>query len=330
MQVKPVHQFNNLGTQLLIGLFVLFAERAILVQGGRNPAVLHLAELREVGRDAFQRGQNLIFQGRFHRRQRHVGLIVVIIIVVAGNRVAVGIQFRTFVLGGFGSLHVRSIDNRFLDIAVFVHLVAKRGFQIDDVAQQNVFGQKFVMPDGDRLKGQRAFAEPGDHGVPTGLDPLGDGNLALAAQQFDRTHLAQIHADRVVSAVQFFGGGTGQRNLTRAFGGDQFGRALVLFFLGLFIFDDVDAHLGQHGHHVLDLFRADLIRRQNLIKLVVGDIAFLAGLGDHLLDLGLAHVQRNFLFLLVGFAVFVGILGGHSMLLQGWVIRQSRIISASN
>src|SRR3546814_3101808 len=32
-------------------------------------------------------------------------------------------------------------------------------------------------------------------------DALGDGDLALAGEQFDGAHLAQIHADRVVGAV---------------------------------------------------------------------------------------------------------------------------------
>ena len=45
------------------------------------------------------------------------------------------------------------------------------------------------------------FAEAGDHGLAAGLDALGDGDLALAREQLDRAHLAEIHADRIVGAV---------------------------------------------------------------------------------------------------------------------------------
>jgi hypothetical protein len=68
---------------------------------------------------------------------------------------------------------------------------------------------------------------------------------------------------------------------------------LLAFVLGLFVLDDVDAHLGQHRHHVLDLFGADLIGRQHLVELVVGDVPRAPRLGDHLLDGGLAHVEPD-------------------------------------
>ena len=51
------------------------------------------------------------------------------------------------------------------------------------------------------LEGQRAFAHAADHHVAAGLDALGDGDLALAGQQLDRAHLAQIHAHRIVGAA---------------------------------------------------------------------------------------------------------------------------------
>ena len=43
---------------------------------------------------------------------------------------------------------------------------------------------------------------PGDHGVAPGLDALGDGDLALAGEELHRAHLAQVHAHRVVGAVE--------------------------------------------------------------------------------------------------------------------------------
>ena len=103
-----------------------------------------------------------------------------------------------------------------------------------------------------RLEGERAFAQAGDHHLAAGLDALGDGDFALARQQLDRAHLAQIHAHRIVGAV----GGFGVRVAT-AFGGrPRRARRLRLVFLGrrssasassgLFALDDVDAHLVEH------------------------------------------------------------------------------------
>jgi hypothetical protein len=48
---------------------------------------------------------------------------------------------------------------------------------------------------------------------------------------------------------------------------------LLAVVLGFLVLDDVDAHFRQHRHHVLDLFGADLIGRQDRVELVVGDVA---------------------------------------------------------
>ena len=60
------------------------------------------------------------------------------------------------------------------------------------------------MPAQNRPEGQRAFAQAADHHVASGFDPLGDGNFALAGQQFNTAHFAQIHADRVIGAPDAF------------------------------------------------------------------------------------------------------------------------------
>src|SRR5271167_3669201 len=41
-------------------------------------------------------------------------------------------------------------------------------------------------------------SQAGDHGLAACLDALGDGDLALPREQHDRSHLAQIHAHRIV------------------------------------------------------------------------------------------------------------------------------------
>ena len=54
------------------------------------------------------------------------------------------------------------------------------------------------------MEGDRAFAQPQDHRVAAGFDALGDGDLALAAEQLDRAHLAQVHPHRIVGALGGF------------------------------------------------------------------------------------------------------------------------------
>ncbi len=323
VQVQLIDQQHDFRTQLLIRVLFLGRETVIFVQGGGHAQVLHFAQQHIVARDQLQLFQYTGFQRRFHRGQRHVGLFVFVVVVIfLGNRVAVGVQLgaglflvvrRGGAIGGRCGGGRRPVDHVFTFVVILTHLGTKGGIQVDNVAQQNVFGQKFVTPDGDGLEGQRAFAKPRDHRIAPGLDPFGNRDFAFARQQLDRAHFAQIHAHGVIGAVQLFGLGRRNRDITYASRGCHSGRALV-FVLGLFVLDDVDAHFGQHGHHVFDLFRADLIRRQDLVQLVIGDVPFFPRLCDHLLDRSLADIDHRFVVLVV-FAVCSGVLGGHAALL---------------
>ena len=175
-------------------------------------------------------------------------------------------------------------------------------FEVDDVAQEDLAFVELVAPDDDGLEGERAFAQAGDHRLAAGLDALGDGDLALAGEQLHRAHLAQIHPHRVVGALgRLLGLGFGRR-LGRDL--DEFaGLGLFLFgllaglaflvglgFLGL---DDVDAHLAHHRQHVLDLLGGHLLGRHHRIELLVGHIAALLGLLDHLLDGGVGQIEER-------------------------------------
>ena len=73
--------------------------------------------------------------------------------------------------------------------------------EVEDLAQLHAAFVEGVGPADDRVEGDRAFAQAPDHDVAAGLDALGDRDLALAGEQLDRAHLAQVHADRVVGAV---------------------------------------------------------------------------------------------------------------------------------
>src|SRR6185503_9777730 len=80
--------------------------------------------------------------------------------------------------------------------------------------------------DDDRLEGERAFAQSRDHCLAAGLDALGDRDFALAREQLDRAHLAQIHAHGIVGALARFG-------FLRL--GDGFGRGLDEIATGIII-----------------------------------------------------------------------------------------------
>ncbi len=81
--------------------------------------------------------------------------------------------------------------------------------------------------------------------------------------------------------------------------------------LGLVGVDDVDAHVGQHRHGVLDLLGGHFLGGQHLVQLVIGDeAARLRGL-DQLLDCSVRHVEHRAivrlgwgLLLILGFSGF--------------------------
>ena len=160
---------------------------------------------------------------------------------------------------------------------------------------------ELVAPDDDGLEGQRALAQARDHRLAAGLDALGDGDFALARQQLDRAHLAQIHAHRIVGAVGrlLLGGrgGDGRAGLLGKLvgvllgvGGGRLGFGLLAV---LVVLDDVDAHVGEHRHDVLDLLGGHFLRGQHRVQLVHGDIAALLGGLDHLLDGIIGKVEQR-------------------------------------
>ncbi len=273
---QALHVRDDLLAQLVVGLLLL--ARALLARDLLlELLVLLLAQLLVGGGDVVEGLEHLGLELGLHGRERQRVLEIVLVVHLAfGARLA----FGRFALacrrgdrhrgGGLGGLRQR---RRRLGLGTLVG-----GLEIDDVAEQNLAVVELVAPDDDGLEGQRAFAQAGDHGLAAGLDALGDGDLALARQQLDRAHLAQIHAHGIVRAL----GGLGARLRARGKRGRGDGPALFLFgriggdfllllaFLGL---DDVDPHVGEHRHRVLDLVGRDLLRRQNGIQLVQGHVA---------------------------------------------------------
>src|SRR5205085_11139077 len=122
------------------------------------------------------------------------------------------------------------------------------GFEIDDVAKEDLSFVELIAPDDDGLEGQRAFAQPRDQRLAAGLDALCNRDFAFAGQQLDGAHLAQIHAHGIVGALAGLGlldfGDGLLRNLDELIVGIVVGVAALVLFLALVVgLGDVDAHV---------------------------------------------------------------------------------------
>ena len=151
------------------------------------------------------------------------------------------------------------------------------GFEVDNVAKEDLPLVQLVAPDDDSLEGERAFAKPADHGFAAGFDAFCDRDFAFARQKLHRAHFAQIHADGIVGALANLGG-------PLLLDGQMRGGRLPVFllivdrlggggFLDLFRINNIHAQIGEHRHDVLDLVGRHFIRRQNFVQLVVSDVA---------------------------------------------------------
>ena len=169
-------------------------------------------------------------------------------------------------------------------------------FEIDDVAQQNFGCGELVAPDDDGLEGQRALAEALDHRLAAGLDALGDGDFALAessstepiSRRYMRTgssvrSLPSRVLDLLATAVPVFS----------ASSVDLLFRGVGLGLFDLVLVDDVDAHVREHRHDVLDLLGGDFLRRQDRVQFFIGDVAALLGGLDQLLYGGIGKVEQR-------------------------------------
>ena len=132
------------------------------------------------------------------------------------------------------------------------------GLKINDVTQQDLGVVEFVAPNDNGLEGEGAFAQARDHGFAAGLNAFCNGDLALAREQLNGAHLAQIHAHGIVGPLGRLrprgGGGGGRRLGCERATPFRFGLLLrILTFVAFFVLHDIDAHVGEHRHGVLDL-----------------------------------------------------------------------------
>ena len=165
-------------------------------------------------------------------------------------------------------------------------------FEVDDVPQEHLSLVELVAPDDDGLERERALAQARDHRLAAGLDALGDGDLALARQELHRAHFTQIHAHGVVGALgRLLGLGLGRDLLLDL---DQLAalafRLLVRLLALPFLVPGRLLGLDHVCEDVLDLLGIDLLRGQDRIDLVRGDVV---GGADELLDGRIRQVERR-------------------------------------
>src|SRR6266851_711590 len=152
------------------------------------------------------------------------------------------------------------------------------------------------------------------------LDALGDLDLALAGEQRNRAHLAQVHAHRVVGLgvgvlLLLALGALGRRGLLLGLGlgGLRLGRLGLgeLDLVGLV--DDGDVVVAEHRHHVVDLIAGDDVARQGVVHLVVGEEALVAAQREQVLHFlavgGLAALLGGRQIVVV----LVDVLGDHDL-----------------
>jgi len=134
--------------------------------------------------------------------------------------------------------------------------------EVDDVAEQDLSFVELVAPDDDRLERQWALAQAGIHCLATGLDALGDRDLALARKQVHRAH---SRADTCAPGHRYAPRGPWCRPWPATSAASEPARsrlpasssgssdAALLLCFSLLVLDDVDAHLVEHGQQILDL-----------------------------------------------------------------------------
>ncbi|MCY1484950.1 hypothetical protein D9M68_185640 [compost metagenome] len=310
---QRLDRLDQLILELLVAALLSGRKRAGGSKAGFHLLVLQLAQLLVGLGDDVEGFHDLRAQFRFHGGEREVRLVVVFLFLLGRHDIAADIG-DVVVVGGrahlaglfllLGSLAVSLDLFRALELRSSLGLrTGIGGFEIDDLAQQRLAFVQFVAPDDQRLERQRALTETGDHRLAASLDALGNRDFAFAGQEFDRAHLAQIHADRIVGTIGRFLLLAGRKR--RAAGRGEFAAfalAVVVARLvvtaagslfGFLVLDHVDAHVGQHRHRVFDLFGGDFLGRKDGVELVHRHVAALLGGLDHLLDSVVGKIEKR-------------------------------------
>ena len=161
---------------------------------------------------------------------------------------------------------------------------------VDDLLDGDVVLTELVPQLAEPLEGQVGAEDGGGDLVLAFLDPLGERDLALAREQRDAAHLAQVEPHRVFGAPDW-----PRRQV------DRLGRAVVVIVLGLGLslaladlrreaaglrgIHHLDVHGAEHHHDVVELVERDEVRREGVIDFVIGEEALLLPHRDQSVEL---------------------------------------------
>src|SRR6266436_3392001 len=315
IEPQRFHLGDDLVLELLV-LALLGGRQRLVSEPVLDVLVLQAAQPLVAVGDVVEGLKHLGLELSLDGRKRHGVLKIVFVELALGRidrlrfaRQNLGLGAKRHGGGGcgrLGRLRRRTVGGRAIAGRYGRHGLGVRarigGFQVDDVAQEYPAVVEFVPPDDDGLEGERALAQTSDHRLAAGFNTFCDRDFALARQQLDRAHFAQIHAYGIVGALaglRFLGLRRGRAPHFHEFAVAFFPFGFLLrvlrrlLGLGFLRFDDVDPHLTEHHQDVLDLLGLDLLRGQQRVDLVVGDVAALLGATDQLIDGIVPEVDRR-------------------------------------
>ena len=149
----------------------------------------------------------------------------------------------------------------------------------DQFANRPLAGVQLIPELDDLLGHQRRPGDRLDHRELAALDAPRNLHFALAGEQRHRAHLAQIHAHGIVGLVER----AGREVELELFG--PFGRAvddLVVAQVFLIGVDDFDTRAAEGVEQIVELVGRGDFRRQQLVHLVIQQVAFLLADADEL------------------------------------------------
>ena len=136
------------------------------------------------------------------------------------------------------------------------------------LANRALAGAQLIAHDQDALGDGGRPGDRLDDGELAALDALGDGHFAFAREEGHGAHLAEIHAHRIVGLVQRARGQIELGFVARAFTIE-----VLVAAVGLVGIDDLDARGTEGVEQIVEFLRRGDLGRQDLVDLVVEQIA---------------------------------------------------------
>ncbi len=238
------------------------------LDGVDEAALDHLGELDATDqlreRDAGAHRLPARFAVRADRALRHLGDLGLALLPVA-VRLGHGVDLLQYLAGA-------------LFDALVGDLLVVEDHQLTD---RSLAGPQLIAHVDDGARDGRRARDRLDDGQLAALDALGDLDLALTREQRHGAHLAQVHADGIVGLVERAWREIELGFVAGAAAVGAFAEELVLAILLLRI-DDFDAGVAEGAEQVVQLLGRGDVSGQQLVDLLVEQVALLLAHGDEL------------------------------------------------